>query len=295
MQLTTAGLCLCLSGLLLYSTSLSAAELGPTTSRLTLAAGLDSAEGSEASTDLDLGLDSGLHLRGLYGKSWQTSDGDSLQTTSWLVGISSDYTAPLVGGFDYEYWGDAALVETRTSRFKLGTNTENWFLQLSYESRSSQFGSSVSTTNPGGKTVRLSQGDEVDSDGLGLAASYYAWYPWALSLAYMRYSYDQDVTELADNDRFTQVFSIPTTGQATSLESWRASVDVSYDLMWGGLGVNVSRSESAIDQSVSDTASAYVIWDVDRRWSLDFTAGQYRTDNPSDTTTFGRAAISHRW
>ena len=144
MRLSAIGVWLCVCGGLLGSTSLAAAELAPPTSRLTLEAGVDSAEGSEAYADLDLGLDNGLHLRGLYGGSQTTSDGEELQTTSWLVGISSDYSAPLVGGYDYEYWGDGALLETRTNRFKLGANTDSWYVQLSYELRQTRIGTSCS-------------------------------------------------------------------------------------------------------------------------------------------------------
>ena len=298
MRLSAMVVRFCMCGLLLASTSLAAAELAPPTSRLTLEAGLDSAEASEAYADVDLGLDNGLHLRGLYGGSQTTSDGEELQTTSWLVGISTNYSAPLVGGYDYEYWGDGALLETRTNRFKLGANTDNWYVQLSYELRQTRIGTTVSTSLPGagaGKANRLSQGDEVDSNGVGLNVSYYGGYPWAVSLAYLRYSYDRDVTDLADNNRFTQAFSIADLGLASSLESWRASADVSYMLMWGSIGGSVAQSESAIDQTDSTTAAAYLIWDLHRSWSLGLTGGQYYTENPSDTISFGRVAITHRW
>ena len=295
MRLSKAGPFLWLS-VLLFSANLQAEQTKPTTSRLTFEGGLDSSNSTEAYADLDLGLDNGMHLRGLYGKSWLEYTGDSLQNTSWLVGVSSDYAAPFVGGFDYEYWGNSDLLEIRTSRFKLGTNTDDWYLQLNYESRQSRLATEDGSTQPGGgKQAQLSGAYEVDSQGYGVDVSYYGWYPWALNLAYMRYSYDRDVTVLATNDRLAQRFSFPTLGMATSLETWRRSVDLSYNFIWGGIGVSGSQSESAVDQSISSTASVYGIWDLHRSWSLTLTGGQYWTDGPSETITYGRAAISHRW
>ena len=76
MRLSKAGPFLWLSVLLLFSANLQAEQTKPTTSRLTFEGSLDSSNSTEAYADLDLGLDSGMHLRGLYGKSWLESTGN---------------------------------------------------------------------------------------------------------------------------------------------------------------------------------------------------------------------------
>lgn len=288
-----AGWVLCL---LAVSVSVMAAEAAPAASVFTVEAGRDSVDSRELYADLDLGLDNGLHLRAMYGRSRQEYNQESLLLSSRLLGISSDYAAPFVFGFDYQYGGSPEVLETRTKRFKLGTNTENWYLQLSYELRDTQLYTTDALTRQSGKLLRrLPDSYDVGSTGWGGNVSFYGAYPWVLSLAYMRYQYDRDLAALGSDPRWVSVFSVPTLGLATGLESWRRSADLSYNLGWGVVGVSGGQYESALDQSITTTGTLYTIWDLNAAWSLSLTVGQSGTDTGTDTITFSQAGLSYRW
>jgi len=50
-----------------------------------------------------------------------------------------------------------------------------------------------------------------------------------------------------------------------------------------------------VDGSLASNVSAYLIWNLRDDWSLTLTGGQSYTDTSSDTVSYGRAALSHRW
>lgn len=282
--------------LLLAPAGVHAKQTGPTSSMLTLELGKDSAETREAYADLDLGFNNGMHLRGMLGKSRQQSPEGALETDSRLVGISSDYDATIVGGFDYEYWGDQDVLETHTRRFKLGANTDNWYFQLSYEDRLSRVYTNDTTIFYRGRFIQLPDTYEVDSTGKGLNVSYYGFYPWSVSVAYIRYTYDRDVSVLETHPRLLQaMFSSSTLGMTSGLEAWRRSADLGYNFDWGVIGISGSQSASEVDGSIADNGAVYMVWDLSPDWSLTLTGGRSATDNSADTVSYGRAAVSHRW
>ncbi len=265
-------------------------------SSISLEAGKDSTDSKEAYVDLDLGFKNGLHLRGMAGGNRPAADADVFETHSRLAGISSDYAAPLVAAFDYEYWGNDQTLETRTRRFKLGVNTNDWYVQLIYEDRQTTINANGGVVFFRGKYYQLPDSYEVDSTGRGINISYYGLYPWSVSASYIEYEYDRDVTSLVNYPKLMQaIFPASSLGMASGLEAWRHSGDLSYNFKWGAIGVNGSQSESVVDKSIASTGSMYLVWDMDRDWSMTFTAGQSGIDTSSDTTTFGRVALTHRW
>lgn len=284
----------------MISTSLSAEQTALPSSMLTLEFGRDSAATEEVLVDLDLGFDNGLHLRGLLGQTWLQSENSTQENQTRLIGISNNYSAPLVGGFDMEYWGDAGALETRTKRFKLGANTDDWYLQLTYEDRVTRFYTEGVLKLPNGKEVSLPDYVEVDSTGTGLSVTNYHFYPWVLSISYIKYTYGsfangRKVNELTNNGNVTRIFSLPTLGMATGLESWRRSGDLSYNFDWGVLGVSGLQSESEVDGSLASDGAIYVSWNVNAYWSCTLTAGRYGTDVSPETYNYGRLAVSHSW
>lgn len=297
MSVRTRGWCIVL---LLMVTELWAQETSPPSSVLTLELGTDSADSREAYLDLDLGFENGLRLRGMAGASRQESGTETYDTRSRLAGISSDYSAAFVAGFDYEYWGDEQLLETRTRRIKFGANTADWYFQLSYEIRTTRFYTNGRITLFNGREIPLPDSAEIDSTGTGLSISNYSFYPWAISLSYIEYSYDsfangRTVSDLADSQIAARIFSLSTLGMAIGLEAWRRSGDLSYNFEWGAAGVNGSQSESAVDRSLASNGAVYVMLDMGKQWSLTLTAGQFGADNSSETVTYGRGAIAYRW
>ncbi len=292
--------CLLFVALVFVCTSLNAEEDVLPSSSVTLEAGKDSADGNEAYLDLDLGFKNGLHLRGMVGRNKQEFNTEVFETRSRLIGVSSDYGAPFVAGFDFEYWGNAETLETHTKRFKLGANTDNWYVQLIYEDRTTRLYTNGTYTGPFGRVYNLPDYVEIDSSGTGLNISNYSFYPWAVTISYIKYSYNsfannRDVSELAGNQNATIFFSLPTLGMATGLESWRRSGDIGYNFDWGTIGVSGSQSESAVDESIASTGSVYLIWEFSRDWSSTFTWGESGTDTTDETVRFGRVAVTHRW
>ncbi len=282
------------SALLLLATDLSAKEA--LSSMLTVELGRNSADTDETYVDLDLGFNNGMHLRGMLGKTQQTVDGQVQESDSRLLGVSSDYSARFVAGFDYEYWGDKTMLETWTNRFKLGTNTKDWYLQFRYEDRRSQFPTSgAAYVRPNGKVVQLPVVSNVNSTGKGLNVSFYGLYPMALTLSYIRYSYDLDVAVLGKGPRRTQLVSSSNLDMPVGLETWRRSADMSYNLNWGLVGLSGSQGESVVDKSIARNISAYLIWNMRDDWSLTLTGGQASTDDSPETIRYGRVAVSHRW
>ena len=265
-------------------------------SSITLEMGRDSADTNDAYLDADLGFTNGLHLRGMVGGSRQESATETYTSRSRLLGISSDYSAPVVAGFDYEYWGEDDSMSTRTKRFKLGINTDNWYVQLIYEDRNTELTTNGSTVVRRGKLVKLPDNVDVASTGKGINISYYGFYPWSVSVAYIKYDYEKDVTALEKYPLWAQsVFAASTLGMATGLESWRRSADLSYNFDWGAIGVSGSQSESVVDQSIASSGAVYVSWDISKLWTMTVTAGQSGVDNTAEKTNYARAALTHRW
>ena len=282
--------------LLFVVTSLNAQEDGPLSSSVSVELGKDSGDSKEAYLDLDLGFKNGLHLRGMLGRNRQESESEIFETQSRLAGISSDYAAPFVAGFDYEYWGNDTSLETHTRRYKFGANTDNWFLQLLYEDRQTRLYTNGSFTNRFGRVIDLPDTVDLDSEGKGLNISFYGGYPVSVSVSYIEYEYERDVTVLDKHPLLVWIiFPSTTTDMATGLEAWRRSGDIGYNFDWGTMGINGAQSESAVDKSIASTGSIYLIWEIARNWSTTFTGGESGTDSSDETVRFGRVAVTHRW
>ena len=279
--------------LLLLATDLSAQEKKYLSSMVTLELGRNSVDTEETYVDLDLGFDNGMHVRSMLGQSQQTVEGQSQVSDSRLIGISSDYRTRFVAGFDFEYWGNKSTLETWTNRLKLGTNTDNWYVQVTYEDRQSRF--YTTSTSSFFKNRQVPTSAEVDSTGTGLSASYYGVFPWALTLSYIGYSYASDPTVLSGQQNLPALTPSSNVDMPMELESWRRSADLSYSLNWGIVGLSGSQGESVLDKSIASNTAIYLIWNMRNDWSLTLTGGQSDTDNSSETINYSRVAVSHRW
>lgn len=281
---------------------LNAAEDATTSSSLNLEVGADSDNGKEAYVSLDSGLTGGVHIKWMSGGTQLDSNSDGFESQSRSIGISSDYAALLVAGFDYDYWGNPDTLETITRRYKLGVNTDDWYVQLVYEDRTSRLYTNGVAVSIGGRVHKLPDYFDIDSIGRGIDISYYGLYPLSFNASYMEYKYNKDVTVLHDHPLFVNnpyllrpIVSFSALGMATGLETWRRSGDVSYKLDWGAFGIAGSQTESAVDDSLSSRGSVYLIWDLTRNWSSSFTLGESGTDTSSETVHFARVGLTHLW
>ena len=280
----------------LFMVDLHADEGESTSSSISLELGRDSDDAKEGYLDLDTSLTNDIHIRWMSGGSKLDGESDVFETRSRTIGISSDYGAPFVAGFDYDYWGSPESVETRTRRFKVGANTENWYVQLLYEDRTTRLYTRGVTIVIGVGVITLPDYYDINSIGRGIDISYYGLYRFAFNVSYIEYDYDKDVSALQKYPGYYQKFFFASTlSVATGLESWRRAGDISYSYDWGAVGFSGSQSESAVDESVASTVSIYLIWDFVRNWSSTFTWGESGTDTTDETVRFGRVALTHRW
>lgn len=265
----------------------------PGDSSLTFEVGADSESGQEAYLDLDTAMKNGMHIRWMSGGNRLDDESETFETRSRMIGISSDYSAPFVIGFEFDYWGNQDTVETRTRRLKAGFNSADWYLEFNYEARVTRFYLS-------GVLSLIADYAELDSSGAGLNISLFALDPFNISVSYTKYEFEtfargQPITALAGNRYAELYFSPATLGMATGLESWRNSLDLSYNFARGVVGISGSQSESAVDESLSSTGTVYLLVNINRSWSSTLSWGKSNTDTSDIEVTFFRAAVTHRW
>ncbi|MDH5443990.1 MAG: hypothetical protein OEY52_00445 [Gammaproteobacteria bacterium] len=287
----------CLTVCLVFSmSSLHADDTEEGSSAITFEIGQDTDDSQEAYLNVDTGLENGVHIKWMSGGTRLPAESDIFETRSRSIGISSPYGKKVVAGFDYDYWGNPDTIETRTRRFKLGTNTEDWYVQLVYEDRVTRLRTNGSFINRRGVVVDLPDTADINSNGRGLDISFYGFFPFSINLSYMEYDYDKDLTAVAKHPDFLLIlFPASTLSMTTGLESWRRSGDISYSFEWGTFGISGSQSESVVDESIASTGSLYLILDINKNWSSTFTWGESGTDTSDETVRFARLGITHRW
>jgi len=218
----------CLSIVLIFFiTDVYAHETAGTSSALSLEFGRDSADSEEAYLDLDTGLKNGMHIKWMSGGTRLNTDSDEYETRSRSIGISSDYGAPFVAGFDYDYWGNPQTIETQTRRFKLGVNTDDWYVQLVYEDRNSRL-RTKGFLKLKGIVIDLPDVSDIGSIGRGVDISYYGFFPFSINVSYIEYAYDKNINGFAKYPGLAQALFPPSTlGMTTGFEAWRRFGDIS--------------------------------------------------------------------
>ena len=242
--------------------------------QINLETGSDSEDGSVYFIDADIDLD-GPRLSIGYGGSDVHYNSSVLSTTAKEISFGSNPLNDTSTSIGYSEWGQEGEINIRTYRFDVVFNKGNWSLSIGTENRDIEF-----------HTLLIARPIiNLDSNGANLGISYYG-ERWYLGLNYSTKNYSRDVSIFANDPRLVFIFSPITMEHAFGFEDSRISADIYYSLNWGNIGIDHSRSISAVDDSVSISNAVAMSFDMDKNWSLNLRSGQSENSLYANKTTF---------
>jgi hypothetical protein len=247
--------------------------------------------GDNLALDLDLTLPANGRLVLSAGESRTASDGVTITTRSYLIGLNSDPLAPFAAGLEAEHWGDKDALVSDTLRLVLTLNGEHWSLSLRPQRRTHTL-----YTDPLLPCPACQPRYEVQSTAVAVDASYFSDGPWSLSAGYTRHEYDRDVSNLARYPRLARFLFTPTTlNLANGFQDYRLSLGASYAATWGLVGYDWLKSVSKVDGAVTYVNTVSVATDLSAQWSLRLHGGWQQDGATNQSLGFGGAGLSYSW
>ncbi|MBI3775630.1 MAG: hypothetical protein HY273_08780 [Gammaproteobacteria bacterium] len=279
-------------------------------SSATLEGGGDATGSRSLTIHGDFGLAGGTRFHaGFAGVRADTGSANYTGDTYW-AGVNSDPLAAISFGLNYEIMRREDAVP---SKAVAGTNNDipqpderiqssaakanllwrinRWRVSAYPELRSITLTKTLVTLRNKARSAETT----IQSPGLGIAIAYNGLQPWSFGLRHFVYRYDTDLQTLSNHPIFSQkMTSYVESHVDQSFDSSRSGVNVDYAPSWGSIGLEATRSESAIGHAVAHSTAINLSWDVSPAWSIFAHAGHGRADGV-DAAGFGSAGVTWIW
>lgn len=255
-------------------------------SSVTLEGGGDAAGSRSLILQGDVGLPSGMRLRAGYAGTRVDSGSAAYVSDTYWAGVNSDPLAGFSYGANYEAMQRDDQLGAGAFKANLRWRIDRWRLAVYPELRWISFTQSVQ-----GQHKTRSVETVIRSPGLGVALAYNAADAWSLGFRHVVYRYASDAQTLPSHPAFARLVS-SNIDQAFDIA--RSSVTADYTPAWGSVGVEATRSESAIDHVIAHSAAVNLNWDVSRAWTVFARVGRSRVDEVA-AARFGSAGVTWMW
>ena len=272
----------------LLSPGFAAAEDEALPSVLSVSAGYDDTHSSSAYLDSDLALPAGLRLSAGGGNNANANSRIDVKTNSYHAGLASDPLKGVAIGIDYERWGEDNALLSDTWRVDFTVNVADWSLRLS-PARSTITGYTRS-----GISAAIPPQFDMDSDRYDASISYGGSSDWNVSAGYTYSNYSRDVSKVATSLLVALVLSPETLQLMSVLDQRRYLFSVAYNIADDQIGVDWSRTESALDASHYTTTSLFYSKPFGSQWAADVSLGQQQA-SVGDSFNFINLALNYFW
>jgi len=252
-----------------------------------LEGGGDAAGSRNLTLQGDFGLTSGMRIRAGYAGARVDSGSVNYVGNTYWAGLNSDPLAPFSYGANYELMQRDDGIQSGAAKANLRWRANNWRVAAYPELRSI----TLTKTQVTRRNIVRSVGATIRSPGLGVAVAYNGLDSWSFAFRHFAYRYDTDVQTLRSHPAFAQLV---TSHVDQSFDASRSGVNVDYAPSWGSVGLEVTRSESAIDHVAARSAAINLSWDVSRAWTAFAHVGRSRADGV-DATGFASAGVTWMW
>jgi len=256
-------------------------------SMLTIGVGADGQGTLDSYIDLEIGFKSWL-LNFFYAENNTPYDKTSTDTRSYLLGVSSNPINDFFIGGEYGYWGRNGELTINSLAGVMGLNFSDWSVSLLPQLRA------IKLYTIGRLASRIPQ-INIGSPGYGVNATYYGFADWIFSAGYFLNYYSENLRRLADSPLIIYIFSPSTLQLASGFEKSGLTFDATYILNHGTIGVDLLRSRSAIDNSVSNVIATSASWDLFSAWQLQLRIGAQGVSYDDSIISFAGLAVSYRW
>ncbi|MCG8382509.1 MAG: hypothetical protein MJA28_09910 [Gammaproteobacteria bacterium] len=277
--------------LCMRSASASAAPLLPSQGSTTFQFDDDSAG---YAVDLDVNLDAtGKRFRMALSQSADTSESaddseQNLDSKSYSFGLSSNPANPVEFSANYEDWGQDDTFSIGTLSGTVRFNSTDWSFGLTPYLRNID----ISRTNPSGRANNVS----FDSQGLSVDLGFYGFEHFFIHGRYINYSYSEDVSKLdvASRPALSLFFTPATLSFSQGLEDSALSVAVDYSFNPVTVGIELSQSRSAVDDSLLNVTSFSLTWPLSHKWGATTGGGWFNRED-QDEIRFFSGSLHYRW
>lgn len=234
-------------------------------SSATLEGGGDAAGSRNLTLQGDFGLASGARVRAGYAGAHVDTDGVGYTGGTYWAGLNSDPLAPFSYGANYELMRRDDGIHSAAAKANLRWRINNWRVAVYPELRLITLTETYATMRSRVRRVEAT----IRSPGVGAAVAYHGLEQWSFALRHFAYRYETDAQTLLSHPVFSkQVTSDVASHVDQSFDAWRSGVNVDYALSWGSVGLETTRSESAIGHATARSTAANLSWDVSHAWTL---------------------------
>ncbi len=236
---------------------------------------------------MDFGVPSGRRIRGGYAATHADSADAGYVSDTYWAGLESDPLAAFSYGANYEVMERDDGIQSGAAKVNLRWRLNRWRIAIYPERRSITLTKTYVTQKNAVRSVATT----IRSPGLGAAVAFNGLEPWSFGFRHFVYRYKTDAQTLRNHPAFTQLV---TSRVDQSFDASRTNASVDYLPSWGSVGMEVTRSLSAIDRAVAQGAAVNLSWDVSRAWTVFARAGRSRADGIA-ATGFASAGMTWTW
>jgi len=255
---------------------------------ISASASLDDSDSGSFYLDSDLALPAGLRFSVGGGNNANSATRIDVKTQSYHAGLASNPLDVFAMGFDFEHWGEDNALLSDTWRVDFSLNFDSWALRLS-PARSTITGFTRDTT-----LVSIPPQFEIDSNRYEASFSYFSPSDWNVTAGYTYINYSRDVTKVTTSLRVAALLSPQTLQLISVLDKRRYLFSIGYSIGDDQTGLDLSRTESALDASHYTTLSVFYSKPFATRWAADVTLGQQRA-NYGDKFNFINLVLNYFW
>ncbi len=267
---------------LLLSNANTLAE-GDPTSRLSLDISIDEQGSSNSTFDLNYAASPDLHL--LLTASF--SDNEFFGSNLFRIGLTTGSQEKTQFGINYENWDSEDDFVIDEVSLLLRLNGEYWGFSISPLYRTIK----VAAVNRQQQKLMLSS----DASGIDLGLSYLSDSGFFTTLGYRQYHYSKALSRLnlTAHPRLARFVSPIALSEAQGLNKHDYSLDFGYQFSRLYVGLLAAHSQSAVDDSDTNTAMLYSYIPLTNTWELSSSAGLQ--DSQEETTAFASLGLTHYW
>lgn len=247
-------------------------------------ASIDNSDSSSFYFDSDLALPGSLRLGAGGGNNANAASRIDVKTTSYHASLATDPLKDVALGIDYEHWGEDNALLSDTWRVDFTVNLADWSLRFS----------PARSTITGYTVLRAYPQFDLDSDRYDAGISYFSPSDWYVTAGYTYYNYSRDVSKVTTSLRAAALLSPATLQLLSVLDQRRYSFGIGYNLADDQIGVDWSRTESALDASHYTTLSLFYSKPFLLNWAADISIGQQHASY-GDTLSFANLVLNYFW
>ena len=257
-------------------------------SSVTLEGGGDAAGSRSLTLQGDVGLRSGMRIRAGYANARVDSSSVNYAGDTYWAGLNSDSLAPLSYGATYELMERDDGIRAGALKTNLRWRFNDWRLVAYPELHSITL--TETQVAKKGNVVRTVQ-TTVRSPGLGAGVTYTGVDAWSFAFRHFVYRYETDAQTLRSHPAFVRLVA---SHVDQSFDASRSAINVDYAPSWGSVGIEATRSVSAVDHTIARSLAVNLNWDVSSAWTAFAHVGRSRADGIA-ATGFVAAGLTWMW